>query len=130
MTGHAQGVITLNVAEADDAERVRRRDELHEPYRTLLGHLRHESGHYYWDRLIDEGGRLEAFRQVFGDESIDYSQALQRHYARRRPAGRLAGQLRQRVRDLAPVGGLGRDLGPLPAHGRPAGDGGLVQHAA
>jgi hypothetical protein len=82
MTGHAEGVITLNVAEADDAERVRRREEMHEPYRTLLGHLRHESGHYYWDRLIDEGGRVEAFRAVFGDETLDYQQALQEHYAR------------------------------------------------
>ncbi len=82
MTGHAQGVITVNVAEADDAERVRRREEMHEPYRTLLGHLRHESGHYYWDRLIDEGGRVEGFREVFGDEQQDYQQALQAHYAR------------------------------------------------
>lgn len=82
MTGHAQGVITINVAEADDAERVRRRVEMHEPYRTLLGHLRHESGHYYWDRLIDEGGRKEAFREVFGDERADYQQALQDHYGR------------------------------------------------
>jgi hypothetical protein len=82
MTGHAQGVITLNVAEADDAERVRRREEMHEPYRTLLGHFRHESGHYYWDRLIDEGGRVESFRKVFGDERQDYQQALQAHYAR------------------------------------------------
>ncbi len=82
MTGHCNGLITLNVVEADDAERVRRRVALHEPYRTLLGHLRHESGHYYWDRLIRDGGRVAAFRQVFGDESIDYSQALARHYAR------------------------------------------------
>ena len=82
LTGHAQGVITINVAEADDAERVRRRVEMHEPYRTLLGHFRHESGHYYWDRLIDEGGRVESFRAVFGDERQDYQQALQDHYAR------------------------------------------------
>lgn len=82
MTGHANGLITLNVAEADDAERVSRRVAMHEPYRTLLGHLRHESGHYYWDRLIDEGGRVEDFRKVFGDESLDYAQALQDHYAR------------------------------------------------
>jgi hypothetical protein len=82
MTGHSQGVITLNVAEADDAERVRRRIEMHEPYRTLLGHVRHESGHYYWDRLIDEGGRVERFREIFGDERQDYQQALQDHYAR------------------------------------------------
>jgi hypothetical protein len=82
MTGHAQGLITLNVAEADDAERVRRREEMHEPYRTLLGHVRHESGHYYWDRLIEEGGRCESFRDVFGDERKNYQQALQDHYAR------------------------------------------------
>jgi hypothetical protein len=82
LTGHSNGLITLNVAEADDAERIARREALHEPYRTLLGHFRHESGHYYWDRLIDEGDRTEAFREVFGDERLDYGQALQDHYAR------------------------------------------------
>jgi hypothetical protein len=81
MTGHADGVITLNVAEADDAERVKRRVQMHEPYRTLLGHLRHESGHFYWDRLIRDGGRLDAFRAVFGDERPDYGESLQRYYA-------------------------------------------------
>jgi hypothetical protein len=81
LTGHCEGVITLNIAEADDAERVRRRVALHEPYRTLLGHLRHESGHYFWDRLILQGGRLDEFRQTFGDESIDYGQALSNYYA-------------------------------------------------
>lgn len=81
LTGHCNGVITLNVAEADDGERVRRRVALHEPYRTLLGHLRHESGHFYWDRLIRGGNQVEAFRQTFGDESQDYTQALARHYA-------------------------------------------------
>ena len=81
MTGHCQGVITLNIAEADDAERVRRRIALHEPYRTLLGHLRHESGHYYWDRLILEGGRLDAFREMFGDDSADYARAIDSYYA-------------------------------------------------
>ena len=82
LTGHAQGVITLNVAEADEAERTRRRIEMHEPYRTLLGHFRHESGHFYWDRLIAGGGRHEDFRAVFGDEQLNYQQALQDHYAR------------------------------------------------
>ncbi|MDB5915428.1 MAG: hypothetical protein JWP22_4103 [Ramlibacter sp.] len=82
LTGHDNGLITLNVAEADDAERIARREAMHEPYRTLLGHFRHESGHYYWDRLIDEGDRNEAFRAVFGDERLDYAQALQDHYAR------------------------------------------------
>jgi hypothetical protein len=86
MTGHSAGVITLNVAEADDADRLRRRIEMHEPYRTLLGHLRHESGHYYWDRLVQDGGQVDAFRRVFGDERTDYALALQAHYSRGAPA--------------------------------------------
>jgi hypothetical protein len=81
LTGHADGVITVNIAEADDAERERRRVQLHEPYRTLLGHFRHEIGHYYWDRLIRDGMRLRAFRELFGDETQDYGDALQAHYA-------------------------------------------------
>jgi len=81
LTGHDNGVITLNVAEADDAERVQRRLALHEPYRTLLGHLRHESGHYYWERLVKDGGRIDAFRKMFGHERADYSQALDAYYA-------------------------------------------------
>lgn len=80
LTGHAGGVITINIAEADDAERERRRLQLHEPYRTLLGHFRHESGHYYWDRLIAGSERLHRFRELFGDERADYAQAAQRHY--------------------------------------------------
>lgn len=82
MTGHHNGVITLNVAEADDDERARRRLQLREPYRTLLGHLRHESGHFYWERLVVWGNRLDDFRALFGDESQDYAQALDAHYAR------------------------------------------------
>ncbi len=81
LTGHADGVITLNVAEADDDERARRRLDLGEPYRTLLGHLRHESGHYYWDVLVLRGGHADAFRAVFGDERADYGEALKAHYA-------------------------------------------------
>jgi hypothetical protein len=81
LTGHCEGVITLNIAEADDAQRVQRRLALHEPYRTLLGHLRHESGHYYWNRLVDDTGRIEAFREMFGDERADYGQALDAYYA-------------------------------------------------
>lgn len=81
MTGHANGLITVNIAEADDAERARRRLDLHEPYRTLLGHLRHEVGHFYWDKFFrNDPEALDRFRQVFGDETADYSQALQRHY--------------------------------------------------
>jgi hypothetical protein len=81
MTGHAAGVITVNIAEADDSEREKRRVSLNEPYRTLAGHLRHESGHYYWDRLIAGSEQLNAFRAAFGDERPDYGLALQRHYA-------------------------------------------------
>ncbi|MEO7391829.1 MAG: putative zinc-binding peptidase [Ramlibacter sp.] len=85
-TGHCEGVVTLNIAEADDAERVRLRTALHEPYRTLLGHLRHESGHYFWDRLILQGGRIDAFREKFGDERADYGLALGTYYAQGAPA--------------------------------------------
>lgn len=81
LTGHADGLITLNIAEADDGERERRRANMGETYRTLLGHVRHEVGHFYWDRLVRDGGRLEPFRALFGDERADYAQALQRHYA-------------------------------------------------
>jgi hypothetical protein len=85
-TGHAQGVITVDIAEADEAERVKRRIELGESYRTLLGHVRHESGHYYWDRLIRGSEHLAPFRALFGDERADYDAALHRHY-RGAPSG-------------------------------------------
>jgi hypothetical protein len=81
VTGHADGIITIDVEEADDARREGIRERMHEPYRTLLGHLRHEVGHYYWQRLIDGSPWLEGFRDLFGDERTDYPAALQRHYA-------------------------------------------------
>lgn len=80
LTGHDSGVITLNIAEADDVRREHARARLHEPYRTLLGHFRHEIGHYYWDRLVDGTSHLEGFRALFGDERADYAAALQAHY--------------------------------------------------
>jgi len=86
MTGHDNGLITIALTEADDAERERSRVAMHEPYRTLLGHFRHEIGHYFWDRLVRDGNRLEPFRALFGDESVDYGQALQRHYEQGAPA--------------------------------------------
>lgn len=85
MTGHDNGLITLALTEADDLERERRRLEMGEPYRTLLGHFRHEVGHYFWDVLVRDRGKLEACRAVFGDDSIDYGEALQRHYAEGAP---------------------------------------------
>lgn len=80
LTGHASGLITLNIEEADDSIREKIRHEMHEPYRTLLGHFRHEVGHYYWDRLVAETAWLEKFRELFGDERQDYAAALKRNY--------------------------------------------------
>ncbi len=80
LTGHDNGIITLTLAEADAAELARRRLTMGERYRTLLGHFRHEVGHYYWDILVRDGGRLEEFRSVFGDERPDYGEALKAHY--------------------------------------------------
>ena len=86
MTGHDNGLITLNLAEADDSERERQRHQMGEPYRTLLGHFRHEIAHYYWGRLVANSDRLQEFRDVFGDERKDYGAALQQHYANGPPA--------------------------------------------
>ncbi|WP_050462827.1 zinc-binding metallopeptidase family protein [Herbaspirillum autotrophicum] len=80
LTGHAAGVITINVAEADPAYREQMRAQMAEPYRTLLGHFRHESGHYYFDRLIAGTPDIDAFRRLFGDETANYGDSLQRHY--------------------------------------------------
>ncbi len=80
-TGHVRGVITINLAEADDVARARTRIGLDEKYRTLLGHFRHEIGHYYWERLVaPDAARLRDFRAAFGDENQDYQAALDRHY--------------------------------------------------
>ena len=86
LTGHADGLITLNVAEADDVERERRRVSFREPYRTLLGHFRHEVGHFYWERLVSNSPAHKKFRQLFGDETRDYAEALKNYYASGPPA--------------------------------------------
>ena len=87
MTGHANGVITINAEEADDNFREQARQAMQEPYRTLLGHMRHEIGHYYWDRLVRGTPWIEPFRAWFGDERLDYAQAVQLHYAVGAPPG-------------------------------------------
>jgi hypothetical protein len=79
-TGHDNGVITIDLAEGDDVHRETRRVRLDEPYRTLLGHLRHEIGHWYWDVLIDQTPFYSRFYDLFGDEQIDYAAALAAHY--------------------------------------------------
>jgi hypothetical protein len=87
VTGHADGVITLDLAEGDDPHREAVRIKLREDYRTLLGHLRHESGHYYWDRLTGTVEEIESFRALFGDERADYQEAIKRHYDQGPPSG-------------------------------------------
>jgi hypothetical protein len=85
--GHADGVITLDLAESNDVHRERLRVSMDEPYRTMLGHFRHEIGHFYWQQLVD--GRddlLTEFRELFGDERESYADAMERHYGEGAPA--------------------------------------------
>jgi hypothetical protein len=85
--GHADGVITIDLAETDDARRERIREELGEPYRTMLGHLRHEVGHFVQLRLVTGGERLGRCRELFGDETADYQASIDQHYAQGAPEG-------------------------------------------
>ena len=80
LTGHLDGVITIAVGEADSVERERQRKAMAETYRSLLGHLRHESGHYYWMLLVDGTSNIDRYRELFGDERADYGAALERHH--------------------------------------------------
>ncbi len=84
LTGHDEGVIVLNVMEAEDLEREKRREQLGESFRTLIGHFRHEIAHFYWDRFFknrpEDDPIMQGFREVFGDERADYDAALARYY--------------------------------------------------
>ena len=80
LTGHDNGLITINIAEADDIKREMTRKSMQEVYRTVLGHFRHEIAHYYWDRLIADTDKISEFRSLFGDERLDYGMALRIHY--------------------------------------------------
>lgn len=80
MTGHHSGTITINIQEADHSHREAVRENMKETYRTTLGHVRHETGHYFWDRLVAESDNLEPFRALFGDEQHDYQISLQHYY--------------------------------------------------
>lgn len=86
-TGHDDGLITLDLAEGDDVHREQLRIAMAEPYRTLLGHFRHEIGHYYYFRLVGTSPNYESrFRELFGDPDADYQEALDRHYSEGAPA--------------------------------------------
>lgn len=81
ITGHLDGVVTLDLAETDDQHREELRRRLGEPFRTVIGHLRHEIGHHYWARLVGQTDELGRFRRLFGDERSDYAEAVERHYS-------------------------------------------------
>ena len=86
-TGHANGKITINIREADSVKREKLRVDLGETHRTLVGHFRHEIGHYYWDLLV-RGQRESACIAVFGNhQQPTYAQALDRHYQYGAPVG-------------------------------------------
>ncbi|MBL7497403.1 putative zinc-binding metallopeptidase [Frankia sp. CNm7] len=87
VTGHADGVITLDLAEGDDVHREQLRVSMAEPYRTLLGHFRHEIGHYYFTVLTESGDARARFHTLFGDPDADYQAALDRHYQEGPPRG-------------------------------------------
>jgi hypothetical protein len=85
LTGHDEGLITLNVAEAEADVREKMRREMGEKYRTIVGHFRHEIGHYYWNVLIRDTERLDGCRELFGDERADYGESLKRYYEQGAP---------------------------------------------
>jgi len=87
LIGHDEGHIVIRTAEADDLTREQQRELMNEPYRTLLGHFRHETGHFIWNRMVRDTGKFDGFRAVFGDERADYGQAVDAHYKQGPPAG-------------------------------------------
>ena len=103
-SGYAEGVITINVLEADDVARTAAQAELRERYRTLLGHFRHESGHYFWSLLSEDEKATSLFADLFGDANAEYRTSLDRYYKQGPPADWEA------ISGCgAPHGGLGRD---------------------
>jgi hypothetical protein len=87
ITGHANGLITLDLAESDDVHREQLRVSMDEPYRTLVGHFRHEIGHFYQMVLIGDGEHRARFEELFGNPDDDYKAALDRHYSEGAPEG-------------------------------------------
>ncbi|MDP2506865.1 MULTISPECIES: putative zinc-binding metallopeptidase [unclassified Oceanobacter] len=86
-TGHAEGLVTININEADNVEREQMREDMDESYRTLIGHFRHEIGHYYWELLVQPDDEVLArFRSCFGDERANYGESMARYYQEGAPA--------------------------------------------
>lgn len=85
--GHANGIITIDLAESLDDRREALRVRLGEPYRTMLGHLRHEVGHYFQNVLLQNDDAWDRCRALFGDERASYQDAIARHYSRGAPEG-------------------------------------------
>jgi hypothetical protein len=81
LTGHLDGIITLDLAETDDGYRDQLRRQLGEPFRTVISHLRHEIGHHYWHRLVGQSNDVRQFRRLFGDETSDYKAAIEHFYS-------------------------------------------------
>lgn len=126
-TGHDGGIITLALNEADDAAREYRRTQFNEPYRTLLGHFRHEIGHYYWAVLVDGRPALAPFRVLFRGRDRRLRDGARHALRQRRPA-RLAADPHFGLCHGAPMGGFRRDLRALPASGRHHRDGRRLRH--
>ena len=115
MTGHDNGIITISLNEADDAAREKLRTNMNEPYRTLLGHFRHEVGHYYWDQLVRDAGKLDEFRAVFGDETQSYDEALKRHHSNGAPLDWQTNFV-SAYATMHPWEDFAGNMGPLSAH--------------
>lgn len=81
ITGHLDGVVTLDLTETDEVHRDDLRRRLGEPFRTVIGHLRHEVGHHYWGYLVQPGDGLDEFHDLFGDPELDYAAAIDQYYA-------------------------------------------------
>ena len=126
MTGHEDGLISLRAAEANDATRESVRVSMNEPYRTLLGHFRHEIGHFYWAQLVHDEQTLAEARALFGDEREDYAEALKAQL-RTGTAGRLAAELHQHLCQRPPGRRFCRLLGAFLPHCRYAGDSPLLR---
>jgi hypothetical protein len=122
MTGHANGIVMVDIEEADDATRETRRTKMHEPYRSLVGHVRYEIGHYCWYRLITRPTWLSEFRELFGDVRADYGEPLRKHCVSTTSTGhRHGGPLRMFPATQAHIPGkTGQKLGRTPIERRSA----------